>query len=258
MLHNLRVTAIVLICVLGNGGSSSSDISRAATFGSTSECSTPFISPHGTPVPFNRSRHNSAQGRLCRSRHSSGLTNATAAGGPFRAYNNMAPFSPMALNNLNNPYSPQPSTPLANADPDGLMHDSMTMHPLPQHHVLVADGTGLIGADGGPDQNRSRHSSAESEPPLRSLSLGGNTNSAFGDVAVDNNGGCSSARQRHASDGQIINDKAVSWTTLLSSEPDDDTAKKQGIADDDLDMALNALKDCDNDFSKFVQESGTH
>ena len=35
--------------------SASSDISRAATFGSTSECSTPFISPHGTPVPFNRS-----------------------------------------------------------------------------------------------------------------------------------------------------------------------------------------------------------
>jgi hypothetical protein len=41
--------------------SSSSDISRAATFGSASECSTPFISPHGTPIPFNRSRHNSAQ-----------------------------------------------------------------------------------------------------------------------------------------------------------------------------------------------------
>ncbi len=35
--------------------SASSDISRAATFGSTSECSTPFISPHGTPVPFSRS-----------------------------------------------------------------------------------------------------------------------------------------------------------------------------------------------------------
>lgn len=57
----------------GPFGSSGSDISRAATFGSTSECSTPFISPHGTPIPFNRSRHNSAQGRLCRSRHSSGL-----------------------------------------------------------------------------------------------------------------------------------------------------------------------------------------
>merc|ERR1712165_648293 len=56
-----------------NFNSSSSDISRAATFGSASESSTPFISPHGTPIPFNRSRHNSAQGRLCRSRHSSGL-----------------------------------------------------------------------------------------------------------------------------------------------------------------------------------------
>ena len=58
-------------------GSAGSDISRAATFGSASECSTPFISPHGTPIPFNRSRHNSAQGRLCRSRHSSGV-------GPYR------------------------------------------------------------------------------------------------------------------------------------------------------------------------------
>ena len=61
----------------GPFGSSGSDISRAATFGSASECSTPFISPHGTPIPFNRSRHNSAQGRLCRSRHSSGV-------GPYR------------------------------------------------------------------------------------------------------------------------------------------------------------------------------
>ncbi len=43
--------------VMGMGilfNSSSSDISRAATFGSASECSTPFISPHGTPIPFNR------------------------------------------------------------------------------------------------------------------------------------------------------------------------------------------------------------
>lgn len=40
--------------VSGGFNSASSDISRAATFGSTSECSTPFISPHGTPVPFNR------------------------------------------------------------------------------------------------------------------------------------------------------------------------------------------------------------
>merc|ERR1712051_164192 len=87
----------------GPFGSSGSDISRAATFGSASECSTPFISPHGTPIPFNRSRHNSAQGRLCRSRHSSGLA-------PYRY--NIQTFSPMALNNLNNPYSPQPATPV--------------------------------------------------------------------------------------------------------------------------------------------------
>jgi hypothetical protein len=65
------------VTMKGPFGSSGSDISRAATFGSVSECSTPFISPHGTPIPFNRSRHNSAQGRLCRSRHSSGV-------GPYR------------------------------------------------------------------------------------------------------------------------------------------------------------------------------
>ena len=112
MLHRINLVHLSLqgggvVNKLNHYNSSSSDISRAATFGSVSECSTPFISPHGTPVPFNRSRHNSAQGRLCRSRHSSGLA-------PYR-YNaaSAANFSPMALNNLNNPYSPQPSTPVA-------------------------------------------------------------------------------------------------------------------------------------------------
>merc|ERR550517_2457737 len=73
-------SALPLHLLPGNSGAkqqhpsgSGSDISRAATFGSASESSTPFISPQGTPIPFNRSRHNSAQGRLCRSRHSSGL-----------------------------------------------------------------------------------------------------------------------------------------------------------------------------------------
>ena len=102
---------------VNNGGrqqhpsGSGSDISRAATFGSASESSTPFISPQGTPIPFNRSRHNSAQGRLCRSRHSSGVP---MAGGSYR-YQTM-PYSPMALNNLNNPFSPQPSTPICQPD----------------------------------------------------------------------------------------------------------------------------------------------
>ena len=89
-------SALPLHLLPGSGGrqqhpsGSGSDISRAATFGSASESSTPFISPMGTPIPFircvpdvsplpstnrcvARSRHNSASGRLCRSRHSSGV-----------------------------------------------------------------------------------------------------------------------------------------------------------------------------------------
>merc|ERR1719167_1933018 len=106
---------------------SGSDISRAATFGSASESSTPFISPMGTPIPFIRSRHNSASGRLCsRSRHSSGVPlertfSRQYSGNSVQTYtgnestierqysNSTAPYSPMALNNLNNPFSPQPS-----------------------------------------------------------------------------------------------------------------------------------------------------
>ena len=49
------------VTISGSGGGgrqqhpsgSGSDISRAATFGSASESSTPFISPMGTPIPFN-------------------------------------------------------------------------------------------------------------------------------------------------------------------------------------------------------------
>lgn len=64
----------------------------------------------GTVSHRNRSHSPLTQGRLCRSRHSSGL-------GPYR-YNAAANFSPMALNNLNNPYSPQPSTPVATTGED--------------------------------------------------------------------------------------------------------------------------------------------
>lgn len=255
----------------GGGGSSSSDISRAATFGSTSECSTPFISPHGTPIPFNRSRHNSAQGRLCRSRHSSGL------GGPYRSYN--MPFSPMALNNLNNPYSPQPSTPITNPDSDHLGPSSL---------VGMTD-----------DSQRSRHSSAESEPAIRTmiLSPSGPEKTSF-DATL-----ASSGRQRHASAGHATNltvDRQTNWCDLLGGDSltgsgnradedlksslltndtsqimDTDTfsnplfssttnpsgidvdLRKDGSSNipDDLDMALSALKDCDNEFSRFVQEN---
>ena len=120
---------------------SGSDISRAATFGSASESSTPFISPQGTPIPFNRfgfikefslSSVLSGLGIIllkggcagagikqyssdeivfssiyCKTsdysnvRHSSGLP-------VYARYQQPAmPYSPMALNNLNNPFSPQ-------------------------------------------------------------------------------------------------------------------------------------------------------
>ena len=98
---------------MNNGGrqqhpsGSGTDISRAATFCSASESSTPFISPQGTPITFNRIRHK----LKCRSRHSSGVP---MAGGSYR-YQTM-PYSPMALNNLNNPFSPQPSTPICQPD----------------------------------------------------------------------------------------------------------------------------------------------
>ncbi len=180
--------------------------SDAATFGSTSECSTPFISPHGTPVPFNRSRHNSAQGRLCRSRHSSGLAAAPGSAGHYR-YN--MTFSPMALNNLNNPYSPQPSTPLTTPD-----HEAGLLEPC-----------------------RSRHSSAESEPPLR-------TNTLMSPEKVfltSNSGPTSTSRQRHSSAGQT----GASWAEF--------DAKKDANIQDDLDMAMSALKDCDKDFLNFVE-----
>jgi len=171
--------------------SSNSDISRAATFGSASECSTPFISPHGTPIPFNRSRHNSAQGRLCRSRHSSGVgvgpyryanvvqSSGPAGGGAGGGLSalNVTPYSPMALNNLNNPYSPQPATPVSTTCPDDMfvtyvqggantnVHDGATVV------VQGANGNNVMATQCGGNNvlilnevvdPRSRHSSAGS------------------------------------------------------------------------------------------------
>ena len=207
----------------GPFGSSGSDISRAATFGSASECSTPFISPHGTPIPFNRSRHNSAQGRLCRSRHSSGV-------GPYRY--SMTPFSPMALSNLNNPYSPQPATPLGS-----------TSGEEPMFNVVGNNGNGFVGADGSninavmnvsdgsvqhmmtDEDDRSRHNSADSDPNhVRSAPLSphhlNNPTSGIGDGLIGGGGGGSHAhlqnqqqqqqqqhqqRLRHASAGNPPN-----------------------------------------------------
>ena len=108
-------------------------------------------------------------------------------------YNNT--FSPMALNNLNNPYSPQPSTPVACGGPE----DHFPMGPgcpgvtlMPPVNCVPGVGQAVGGhvpvttssGNGGgtvissqqyqsllvqfQDNRRSRHSSAESEPAMRS------------------------------------------------------------------------------------------
>lgn len=217
-------------------------------------------------------------------------------------------FSPMALNNLNNPYSPQPSTPIST------MEGEMPLGLLEQQPQQVVVQQSM--------QQRSRHSSAESEPALRLMSpahLGGNGNGCLpGDPSGDGQhlqqqqlmepmGG---GRQRHASAGQaanvVVTGVPQDWLSgaavgggksdfLLKSESanfdgnlnssslfgDDDPAsvvvstaatvvgappaatasaaaggkKSDNNLPDDLDMALSALKDCDNEFSKFVEET---
>jgi len=187
---------------VSNGGrqqhpsGSGSDISRAATFGSASESSTPFISPQGTPIPFNRSRHNSAQGRLCRSRHSSGVP--IAAGG-YR-YQTM-PYSPMALNNLNNPFSPQPSTPICQPD---------VAEPAYQSNINQFVSP--------PEDPRSRHSSAGSDTAPRSAPLSPyNANTAQHNQV-------NQGRQRHQSAGQLpaatatIHYRPANWQQPFNGE----------------------------------------
>lgn len=282
--------------------SSSSDISRAATFGSASECSTPFISPHGTPIPFNRSRHNSAQGRLCRSRHSSGL----AAAGPYR-YN--PAFSPMALNNLNNPYSPQPATPLGNHMDQDMFSAAMVHaynHDPNNGNSLAGSVLGgqdiSVGVGGLMDPERSRHSSADSgghdasSLHVQSAPISPHCGASSGLDAMDIGGYENDivARHRHASagnlppSGSMSNVKPTDWIgvsdAVLTSDsqivvgdgsggyvtssfgsdlgfhpppPAPPTSSMKKDLPDDLDMTLSALKDCDNDFSKFVQETET-
>ena len=70
-------------------------------------------------------------------------------------------FSPMALNNLNNPYSPQPSTPVGCLESDpgqgfgaaAAAAESAMQQREMEHQMRI----------------RSRHCSAESEPALRTL-----------------------------------------------------------------------------------------
>jgi len=185
----------------GGGGrnhhpSGCSDVSRAATYGSASESSTPFISPQGTPIPFNRSRHNSAQPRLCRSRHSSGLSLGTQYIPNTRVGFNTMPYSPGALSNLNNPFSPQPSTPCQPPETE-------QMYTPPNQIVQFNTGGGGIGNGNNivlqpEDPLRSRHSSAGSAPDQapRSAPLspyGGPVAPAAGRVRHQSAGGAISA-----------------------------------------------------------------
>ena len=56
-------------------------------------------------------------------------------------------------------------------------------------------------------------------------------------------------RQRHASAGHMVTNPSSAMELSLHGKKDDSEIP------DDLDMALSALKDCDNDFSKFVEQS---
>uniref|UniRef100_A0A0K2SVS8 Putative LOC100876563 [Megachile rotundata] n=1 Tax=Lepeophtheirus salmonis TaxID=72036 RepID=A0A0K2SVS8_LEPSM len=247
-------------------GSNGSDISRAATFGSTSECSTPFISPQATPVHFSRSRHNSAQGRLCRSRHSSGV-------GYYKYVNN---FSPVALNNLNNPFSPQPGTPM------NLMDDSYTS----SSSVQYFDSNDVM---------RSRHSSGGSEQSIQSAPISPTSNLMLQGGGGPLGGLEPRVRQRHASAGTVptYGGELGGLSALVHSQQpsqqilpvtgeniildsrtpnllggkgekmmNDPLGKKelpvsssgQNNMPDDLEMTVRVLKDFDNDFSQFCTD----
>jgi len=322
----------------GPFGSSGSDISRAATFGSASECSTPFISPHGTPIPFNRSRHNSAQGRLCRSRHSSGVMSGI---GPYRY--TVAPFSPMALSNLNNPYSPQPSTPVGSTSGeevftmnnsyimDGNMSTVTNVEDVTNQHVMMDDRSRHSSAESdpnlvksapmsphgghlhhhhphhhghhGPPQNNSyvevagqrlRHQSAGDQPNpalatlkppewMQDPTLAFANSDELQEVIFDHrrsqsvpiveipggpptvstgmeylptsmleseNGGGPPGGRKTSSDVVMTSSSSEAVTSTTSHANGNNNRQ----ANDDLDLTLSALKDCDKDFSKFVQE----
>lgn len=196
----------------------------------------------------------------------------------------------MALNNLNNPYSPQPSTPLATPEDNGGGVPCILPSLEPQHHVQQQQP--IIHQTSAPaqqqmnqlqqfqqqlEQQRSRHSSAESEPPLRNLLLSPPV--AAGDVpmsavtagaSVGNNGLNDSygSRTRHASAGQagqwpMLGDKPQPTSLFqefssgaMGTESFETAKKSSSDMPDDLDMALSALKDCDREFSKFVEETG--
>jgi hypothetical protein len=116
----------------------------------------------------------------------------------FRSYNTA--FSPMALNNLNNPYSPQPSTPVASAPDDHFMSGIGGGANCGGGSVSFGGGGGggggaaiinsqlqqslLVQFQGVP-AIRSRHSSAESEPALRTNMSSGILDLGGGATAMD-------------------------------------------------------------------------
>lgn len=219
----------------------------------------------------------------------------------------------MALSNLNNPYSPQPSTPVGSTSGeemfnmnssyimDSNMSSATNVEDVTSQHMLMDD--------------RSRHSSAESDPNLvKSAPM-----SPHGHVTVPQNNSyveIGGQRLRHQSAGDLPNPalatlKPPDWiqdpSTGLNFENSDELAifdhrRSQSVpivevpvtggmeylptsfletesrskdvimtssanvpvtsagngnnngANDDLDLTLSALKDCDKDFSEFVQE----
>ena len=109
------------------------------------------------------------------------------------------------------------------------------------------DSMDMGGYDGGNDMIRHRHASAGNLPPTGSMS----------NVKPTDWIGVSDAVL--TSDSQIVvGDGSGGYVTSsfgsdLGFHPPPVSGTKKDLSDD-LDMALSALKDCDNDFSKFVQE----
>ena len=88
----------------------------------------------------------------------------------------MTPFSPMALNNLNNPYSPQPATPLGSTSGEDVFNLNNTSYVAMDNSsvnvVQLAAMEEIAGVNSASQHvvlapnDRSRHSSAESDPNL--------------------------------------------------------------------------------------------
>lgn len=263
----------------------------------------------------------------------------------------------MALSNLNNPYSPQPSTPVGSTSGEDVFTMNQT-YIMDSNMSTVTNVEDMTGGQQVMMHNRSRHSSAESDPNLvKSAPMsphGGHHlhhhhhhNSHGVNPTPLNNSYIEIAGQRlrHQSAGDQPNPamatlKPPEWmqdptlafgnsdemsdifdhrrsqsvpivelpggpgglpptgvssgveylpTSMLESQMDGGHSRKSnsvvvmmsqssseavtsttsnatagshhtgnGAASDDLDMTLSALKDCDKDFSKFVQEVERH